>query len=330
MTHNDYTAAKFRAPIAVYCGSVPKMKPGFASLRNGDSNLQLYGNRWAGADPAALQPSLSLQMKRSYLWGGDDLQTDILPPPLDLEGNSDPLFKNQRHKEVDSATLETARLKDKLKRKMSESYSARGAPTEFMNSVNTPLKPAVPRSASQRLMTVTKPVPPIQRSPTPRLGTPEEDSVPRNALENGDRVGGQTEKTSAITEEEYLSSLLSEYQEKDEVEEQRALCAKACRRSSKGNGSGKELSAQPLDLSPSAEAGGRGDGRTSTVVSQRPFLLLEHVTGSTQEESMRRGDNTRNTSNFVSQRPFLLLEHVTGSTSEESMRWGDNTRNTSN
>lgn len=200
MTHNDYTAAKFRAPIAVYCGSVPKMKPGFASLRNGDSNLQLYGNRWAGADPAALQPSLSLQMKRSYLWGGDDLQTDILPPPLDLEGNSDPLFKNQRHEEVDSATLETARLKDKLKRKMSESYSARGAPTEFMNSVNTPLKPAVPRSASQRLMTVTKPVPPIQRSPTPRLGTPEEDGVPRNAVENGDRVGGQTEKTSAITE----------------------------------------------------------------------------------------------------------------------------------
>ncbi|XP_040187093.1 zinc phosphodiesterase ELAC protein 2 isoform X2 [Rana temporaria] len=30
------------------------------------------------------------------------------------------------------------------------------------------------------------------------------------------------------------------------------------------NGSGKESSAQPLDLSPSAEAGGRGDGRTST------------------------------------------------------------------
>lgn len=74
------------------------------------------------------------------------------------------------------------------------------APTEFMNSVNTPLKPAVPRSASQRLMTVTKPVPPIQRSPTPRLGTPEEDGVPGNALENGDRVGGQTEKTLAITE----------------------------------------------------------------------------------------------------------------------------------
>ncbi|XP_040207794.1 TOG array regulator of axonemal microtubules protein 2 [Rana temporaria] len=203
MTHNDYTAAKFRAPIAVYCGSVPKMKPGggFASLRNGDSNLQLYGNRWAGADPAALQPSLSLQMKRSYLWGGDDLQTDILPPPLDLEGKSDPLFRNQRREEVDSAALETARLKDKLKRKMSESSSARGAPTEFMNSVNSPLRPAVPRSASQRLMTVTKPVPPIQRSPTPRLGTPEEDGVPRNPPEDGgERVGGQTEKTPAITE----------------------------------------------------------------------------------------------------------------------------------
>ncbi|CAI9562998.1 unnamed protein product, partial [Staurois parvus] len=175
------------------------MKPGFASLHNGDSNLQLYGNRWAGADPAALQSSLSLQMKRSYLWGGDDrdLQPEILPPPLDLEGKSDPFYKSQRNEEVDSAALETARLKDKLKRKMSESSSARGAPTE---SMNTPLKPAVPRSASQRLMTVTKPVPPIQKSPTPRLGTSEEDGLWKNGLENEDHMEGQREKTSAITE----------------------------------------------------------------------------------------------------------------------------------
>ncbi|XP_072266077.1 TOG array regulator of axonemal microtubules protein 2 isoform X2 [Pyxicephalus adspersus] len=203
MTHNDYTAAKFRAPIAVYCGSVPKMKPGYVSLRHGgvDSNLQLYGNRWGGADPAALQSSLSLHMKRSYLWGGDDhnLQPEILPPPLDLEGKSDSTINNQRDEEVDSAALETARLKDKLKRKMSESSSARGAPTELLNSFNTPLKPALPRSASQRLMTITKPVPPIQKSPTPHLRTPEE-GMQRVGLENGDRVEGQTEKPSTITE----------------------------------------------------------------------------------------------------------------------------------
>ncbi|KAM3930853.1 TOG array regulator of axonemal microtubules protein 2 [Leptodactylus fuscus] len=186
MTHNDYTAANFRASVAVYCGSVPKMKPGYMSLRNGniDNNLQL-GNRWGTTDKAA---TLGLHVRRSYMWGGEDLQPEILPSTLDSDSLqlklNNPTNTKQREEEVDSAALETARLKDKLKRKLSE--SARGAPSEHTNSLNAPLKPAVPRSASQRLMNATKPVPPIQRSPTPHSNTAEESGTPRNRAENGD------------------------------------------------------------------------------------------------------------------------------------------------
>ncbi|MEE6473625.1 hypothetical protein FKM82_010112 [Ascaphus truei] len=221
MAHNDFTAAKFRASVAVYCGSVPKMKPGYRSIRNGsiDSNLQLCGNRWATADTAAsLQPALSIQVKRSYLWGGngDELQNEILPPQLHLEGRNDPPLletnghllqpasptprKNLWEHEVDSAALETARLKDKLKRKMSEGFGARGAPTDFMGSMSAPLKPAVPRGASQRLLNATKPVPPIQRSPVPQTSGSVENSAQNNGAESNDRTEGHREQSPAPIE----------------------------------------------------------------------------------------------------------------------------------
>ncbi|XP_068135756.1 TOG array regulator of axonemal microtubules protein 2 isoform X2 [Hyperolius riggenbachi] len=181
------------------------MKPGFMSLHNGgvDSNLQLYGSRWGGANQAALQSSLNLQMKRSYLWGGEDRdsQPEILPPQLELEGRNDSSDKNQTDQEVDNAALETARLKDKVKRKVSESSSARGAPTELMTSLSsTTLRPAVPRSASQRLMAATKPVPPIQKSPPPRSDAPEENGMPRNGLGNVDHMEEQMQPSPTFAE----------------------------------------------------------------------------------------------------------------------------------
>ncbi|XP_056424540.1 TOG array regulator of axonemal microtubules protein 2 isoform X2 [Hyla sarda] len=196
MTHNDFAAANIRASVAVYCGSVPKIKPAYMSLRNGniDTNLQLLGNGWGTSDTAALQSSLGLQVKRSYMWGGDDLQPEILDPeryneslPLKLSKSNE---RNQREDEVDSAALETSRLKDKVKRRMSEGFSARGAPSELITSLNAPLKPAVPRSASQRLLNVTKPVPPIQRSPTPHNSAAEESATQRSREE--DRRGENT------------------------------------------------------------------------------------------------------------------------------------------
>ncbi|XP_073527891.1 TOG array regulator of axonemal microtubules protein 2 isoform X2 [Phyllobates terribilis] len=211
MTHNDFTAANFRASVAVYCGSVPKMKPGYMSLRNGniDTNLQLCGNRWGPGDTAALQSTLGLQVRRSYMWGADDLQPEILPSTLDNEWKNESFqlkthnLTSPREEEVDSAALETARLKDKLKRKMSDGSTARGAPSDLISLQNAPLKPAVPRSASQRLLNMTRPVPPIQRSPTPS-NTEEECGTERNETEKGN--GKRGENTSCIESQQHLRS----------------------------------------------------------------------------------------------------------------------------
>ncbi|KAM8945386.1 TOG array regulator of axonemal microtubules protein 2 [Pelodytes ibericus] len=241
MAHNDFTAgnwlvnrlplslslsafteAKYRAPVAVYCGSLPKIKPGYVSLRNGsiDSNLQLCGNRWGAADTAAIQTTLSIQMKRSYLWGGngEDFPADIVPPPLDLEGKKDyhssveehtprikptsPSPRDQREQEVGSAALETARLKDKLKRKMSGDLGSKGA--EFMNSLSMPPKPSGLKGATQWALNGTKPVPPIQRSPlsspSPQTSRSVEDSTQSNGEKSAETTDGQADQSPASAE----------------------------------------------------------------------------------------------------------------------------------
>ncbi|XP_053568780.1 TOG array regulator of axonemal microtubules protein 2 [Bombina bombina] len=213
--------AKFRSPVAVYCGSINKMKPGFRSqsIRNGsvDSNLQLCGNRW-GPDTGMSSSSLNIQMKRSYMWSGDgdEISAEIFPPRLNLEGKNETQSENKsghlsqmtnmtsktnhREQEVDSAALETSRLKDKVKRKVSEGLGIRGAPAELISTVSAPLKPAFPRSASQRLLNATKPVPPIQRSPTPQTNGSLENGGMKNGLETKLNNDGQIEQSDEIAE----------------------------------------------------------------------------------------------------------------------------------
>ncbi|XP_030051993.1 TOG array regulator of axonemal microtubules protein 2 isoform X2 [Microcaecilia unicolor] len=185
-THNEFAVAKFRAPVAVYCGSVPKLKPGCRSLRTGsvDANLQLCGNRWA-PDKASLQSALSMQMKKPFPWDTDGDQPysgtvsasescESRIANRDLEDTRDvnqtpspALALDCMEPEVYSAVVETARLKDKMKRKISEGFGLQTAPSESSGCTGIILKPAVPRSASQRLLNAPKPMPPIQRSPTP-------------------------------------------------------------------------------------------------------------------------------------------------------------------
>ncbi|XP_078503644.1 TOG array regulator of axonemal microtubules protein 2 isoform X2 [Lissotriton helveticus] len=161
------------------------MKPGYHSLRTGsmDSNLQLCGNKWMSADIASYQASLSVQMKPALSGGiGDQafsgavlptksretrnsyqslaLRRELLQPP------SPPLKVDTREQEVGSAALETARLKDKVKRKMSEGPGLQGV--ESSSPSDGVLTPPVPRSTSQRTLNALKPVPPIQKSPTPQ------------------------------------------------------------------------------------------------------------------------------------------------------------------
>ncbi|XP_050804403.1 TOG array regulator of axonemal microtubules protein 2 isoform X3 [Gopherus flavomarginatus] len=202
-THDDFTAAKYRAPVAVYCGSVPKVKPGYRSLRGGsiDSNLQLYGSRWMTADEASLQSVLKVQMKKqSCLWSGDG----GLPYPRaisSLEGLDSPTLKQDpKELEVSSAAMETAQIKDKLmKRRISEGlFASHRGLLDSSGPKEVALKPAVSRSASQRLLLTSKPMPPIQSIPTsPEAnGTDERE---QKTLENGMVSWGPGEAHTELT-----------------------------------------------------------------------------------------------------------------------------------
>ncbi|XP_039386022.1 TOG array regulator of axonemal microtubules protein 2 isoform X1 [Mauremys reevesii] len=202
-THDDFTAAKYQAPVAVYCGSVPKVKPGYRSLRGGsiDSNLQLYGSRWTTADEASLQSVLKVQMKKqSCLWSGDG----GLPYPRaisSLEGLDSPTLKQDpKELEVSSAAMETAQIKDKLKkRRISEGlFASHRGLLDSSGPKEVALKPAVSRSASQRLLLTSKPMPPIQSIPTsPEAnGTDERE---QKTLENGMVSWGHGEAHTELT-----------------------------------------------------------------------------------------------------------------------------------
>ncbi|CAM5102400.1 unnamed protein product [Eretmochelys imbricata] len=202
-THDDFTAAKYRAPVAVYCGSVPKVKPGYRSLRGGsiDSNLQLYGSRWTTADEASLHSVLKVQMKKqSCLWSGDG------GPPYpraisSLEGLDSPTLKQDlKELEVSSVAMETAQIKDKLKkRRISDGlFASHRGLLDSSGPKEVALKPAVSRSASQRLLITSKPMPPIQSIPTfPEVnGTDERE---KTTLENGMVSWGSGETYTELT-----------------------------------------------------------------------------------------------------------------------------------
>ncbi|XP_034966396.2 TOG array regulator of axonemal microtubules protein 2 [Zootoca vivipara] len=184
-THDEFTAAKHRAPVAIYCGSIPKAKPGCRSLRGGsiDSNLHLCGNGWMTADDASLH---SVLKKQACLWGGKgeplDIRNGLLKKNTDRAAMADlsqlPSTlprQDPSELEVSSAAVETAQIKDKLKkRRMSEGIHA--SSKGLLNSVGPQglaLKPTISRSASQRLLVTSKPMPPIQSIPT----TPEADGA---------------------------------------------------------------------------------------------------------------------------------------------------------
>uniref|UniRef100_A0A7N4V2B4 TOG array regulator of axonemal microtubules 2 n=1 Tax=Sarcophilus harrisii TaxID=9305 RepID=A0A7N4V2B4_SARHA len=193
--------AKFRVPVAVYCGSVPRSSTssGFRSFhgpnRNVNSSLQDYGDRWTGE--ASPQSLLKVQMeKQSSVWGrnGDltSLKTSLASKAWqsrnghvkNAEANSSvapPLLPaTVKEMEANSAALETTQIKDKLKkRRLSEGWSASPRASLDPGGVTkgTSLKSAMPRSTSQRFLTVSRPMPPIQSIPT----TPEA----KGSLENG-------------------------------------------------------------------------------------------------------------------------------------------------
>ncbi|XP_054677431.1 TOG array regulator of axonemal microtubules protein 2 isoform X2 [Grus americana] len=212
-TQDDFTAAKYHAPVAVYCGSVPKFKPRYTALRGGsiDSNLQFCGSSWTTEEEASFQSILTTQLKKQpSLWARHGAGKPPYPrtiSPMEgrisktsvhnlCTGDGDDLSHlshralspDPQERRVSSAALETIPIKNKLKmRRMSEDLPAsqRGLtdcsdPKEF-----TP-KPVVSSSASQRLLVNSKPVPPIQNS----LPSSETSRMSNGEQEHGENGTG--------------------------------------------------------------------------------------------------------------------------------------------
>ncbi|XP_007191491.3 TOG array regulator of axonemal microtubules protein 2 isoform X1 [Balaenoptera acutorostrata] len=183
-TRDAVPPAKVLAPVAVNCGSIPWTSAGPRTLPGGssDSSPKTFGK-------ASLQPVLSVLLEKpsQLLSGRGD------PGSLKLEASLEgwqarnghprklgalslgpqplvplPALESEANRVARDATqikdtLKTRRLVEGLAASPRASLDPGGAPKGI------PLRTAVPRAASQRLLRVPRPMPPVQSNPT----TPE-------------------------------------------------------------------------------------------------------------------------------------------------------------
>uniref|UniRef100_A0A8C5KN18 TOG array regulator of axonemal microtubules 2 n=1 Tax=Jaculus jaculus TaxID=51337 RepID=A0A8C5KN18_JACJA len=173
---------KVLTPVAVYCGSVPRTS---ASLRvpppgSINSALPAYGE--APVQPA---PSVLLSDERPSKLANGGGNPGSLKPDAPLKswqarngslGHFGALALGARHplleSEASSAARDTIQIKDKLKkRRLSEGMAASSQASLDPGGgpKGAPLRSTIPRTSSQRLLRVPRPMPPIQSIPT----TPE-------------------------------------------------------------------------------------------------------------------------------------------------------------
>nr|XP_045007024.1 TOG array regulator of axonemal microtubules protein 2 isoform X3 [Jaculus jaculus] len=181
-TRDDPRPAKVLTPVAVYCGSVPRTS---ASLRvpppgSINSALPAYGE--APVQPA---PSVLLSDERPSKLANGGGNPGSLKPDAPLKswqarngslGHFGALALGPRHplleSEASSAARDTIQIKDKLKkRRLSEGMAASSQASLDPGGgpKGAPLRSTIPRTSSQRLLRVPRPMPPIQSIPT----TPE-------------------------------------------------------------------------------------------------------------------------------------------------------------
>ncbi|XP_027789331.2 TOG array regulator of axonemal microtubules protein 2 isoform X2 [Marmota flaviventris] len=195
-TRDDVTSAKVLAPVAVYCGSVPRTSAGPRGTPPGgiNSNLPAYGK-------ASLQPVPSVLVSNEkppeILSGHGDAGNLKLDIPLkDWKARNGhprnlgaltlgpcPLAPaTSLESEANSVARDTIQIKDKLKkRRLSEGMAASsralldpgGGPKGVL------LRSTIPRTTSQRLLKVPRPMPPIQSIPT----TPEASGAKEKSLD---------------------------------------------------------------------------------------------------------------------------------------------------
>ncbi|XP_048368109.1 TOG array regulator of axonemal microtubules protein 2 [Sphaerodactylus townsendi] len=202
----------------MHSGSPTKVNSGCGSLRGGsiDSNLQLCGNGWMSTDEATLH---SMLKKQTCFRGGKGEPLDFFPleswesrnglqkKKMDgiMLGDSSQLSSSLRKQnpsklEVSSAAMETAQIKDKLKkRRMSDGILASNKGlADSSGSKELALKPAISRATSQRLLITSKPMPPIQSIPTsPEITDEREHRVLENSMDLLGNGGDRLESTAA-------------------------------------------------------------------------------------------------------------------------------------
>ncbi|XP_009698603.1 PREDICTED: protein FAM179A [Cariama cristata] len=214
-TQDDFAAAKYHASVAVYCGTVPKFKPRYRTLRGGsiDSNLQFCGSSWTteeeGKDGKGVISPLDRWVSKASVHNfnardGGDLS----------HLSHQALTHDPQAREVSCAALETIDIKDKLKtRRMSEGLlaSQRGL-TDCSDPKRVTLKPVVSSSASQRLLVTSKPVPPIQNS-LPSAEPSRMSNGEQEYRENGTGCDGSDGNNKELMSEGkgYKASLLPMY-----------------------------------------------------------------------------------------------------------------------
>ncbi|XP_045405275.1 TOG array regulator of axonemal microtubules protein 2 isoform X2 [Lemur catta] len=190
-TRDDVPTARVLAPVAVYCGSVPWTSAGLHVLLPGsvDSSLPACGE-------ASLQPTpsilLSSEKPSQLLSGHGDPGSLKLDAPLKgwqarnghprslraLSLGPHPLVES----EASSVARDTTQIKDKLKkRRLSEGLAA--SSPALLDPGGGPrgaaLRSTIPRATSQRLLRVSRLMPPIQSIPT----TPEASGAKEKGLD---------------------------------------------------------------------------------------------------------------------------------------------------
>ncbi|EPY77424.1 hypothetical protein CB1_001264054 [Camelus ferus] len=193
-TRDAVPPAKVLAPVAVYCGSVPRTSAGPRALLGGTSNSSLNTSGEASLQPT---PSTPLEKPSQPLSGNGNLGSLKLDAPLKgwpvrnghprnlgaLSQGPYPLVPLPLlESEANSVARDTTQIKDKLKkRRLSEGLarSSRASLEPGGGPRGVPLRTAIPRATSQRLLRLPRPMPPIQSIPT----TPEASGAKEKSLD---------------------------------------------------------------------------------------------------------------------------------------------------
>ncbi|XP_015864465.1 TOG array regulator of axonemal microtubules protein 2 isoform X1 [Peromyscus maniculatus bairdii] len=207
-TRDDVPPAKVLAPVAVYCGSVPRTSAGLRVPPPGsiDASLLPYGE--ASPQPGSSVP-LSSEKPSQLLSGHKDQSRLPLDAPLKSWPARNGYPRNlgalplgphpvaaipSLESEASSVARDTIQIKDKLKKRRLSEGMAASSQDPGGGPRGVPLRSTIPRTTSQRLLRVARPMPPIQSIPT----TPEASSVKEKDLDPpGARQHLQDSGTSA-------------------------------------------------------------------------------------------------------------------------------------